>query len=165
MNARLPSLAEATLFKLMAGSNRLRHGSGRRIARRTSALGVAGLLVLLLIPACVPEWSPRTEDDRSGRSRRVTDSLVGTWTKTSSAACAEVYPDQIEFFEATYLGTKGPDQRFIWWDAGGYQVTAPDRVTIGVATDEQVEYEFSLSGNVLTFRDREGCEFTYRRTG
>jgi hypothetical protein len=90
--------------------------------------------------------------------------LLGKWTKLSSLECAQAYPDEIEFFEATYLGRKGRSgQRFIVWDAGGYEVTPGGRVTIQIATDEQVPYTFSISGDVLTFVDRDGCRFEYRR--
>jgi hypothetical protein len=91
-------------------------------------------------------------------------SLIGRWIKLSRVECAEAYPDEIEFFEATYLGRKGRSgQRFIVWDAGGYEVTRPGHVTIEVATDEQVPYSFSIAGTVLTFVDPEGCRFEYRR--
>jgi hypothetical protein len=90
--------------------------------------------------------------------------LVGRWTKVSTAKCAEAYPDEIEFFEATYLGKKGASgQRFIVWDAGTFEVTQAGRVVIGTATDEQVPYTFSISQNLLTFVDPEGCQFEYRR--
>lgn len=90
--------------------------------------------------------------------------LAGKWKKVSSAGCDEAYPDEIEFFERPrYLGRKGPRQTYIVWDAGGYQVTDPNQVMIETATDEQVLYRFSIAENVLTFKDRADCEFTYRR--
>jgi hypothetical protein len=90
--------------------------------------------------------------------------LIGKWQKVSSPECAKAYPDEIEFFEARYLGKKGRSgQPFIWWDAGGYRVSASDQVTIQVATDEQVIYRFALSGTRLTFVDSQGCEFAYER--
>jgi hypothetical protein len=91
--------------------------------------------------------------------------LRGTWRKVSSKDCDRQYPDEIEFRDATYLGRKGAGQGFIVWDAGGFQVVAPDEVKIEIATDEQVPYRFSLEGDVVTFRDAEGCEFSYRRVG
>lgn len=91
-------------------------------------------------------------------------SLTGKWQKVSTSDCAKAYPDELEFLEARYLGRKGRSgQPFIWWDAGSYRVTAPDQVTIQIATDEQVVYRFSLSGTRLTFVDQQGCEFTYDR--
>jgi hypothetical protein len=89
--------------------------------------------------------------------------LGGTWKKIEQADCDRQYPDEIEFREATYLGRKGPGQGFIVWDAGGFEIVGPDEVKIQIATDEQVPYRFSLAGDELTFVDREGCEFRYRR--
>jgi hypothetical protein len=91
-------------------------------------------------------------------------SLAGKWKKTSTPKCAEGYPDAIEFFERPrYLAAKGPGQGFIWWDAGSYEVTGENQVKISIATDEQVSYRFSISGDLLTFVDKDGCEFQYRR--
>jgi hypothetical protein len=90
--------------------------------------------------------------------------LTGKWKKISSGDCDKLYPDEIEFHEhPRFLGKKGPGQNFILWDAGGYAITDSDRVQIQIATDEQVPYQFSLSGDVLTFTDRDGCEFKYQR--
>ena len=92
--------------------------------------------------------------------------LAGKWKKASASKCDELYPDEIEFFERPrYLGTKGPKQRFIVWDVGGYKVTDGNHVQIQIASDEQVLYEFSITDDVLAFRDRDGCEFNYRRVG
>jgi hypothetical protein len=90
--------------------------------------------------------------------------FAGTWTKIDSAECDRQYPEEIEFRDATYLARKGPGQSFVIWDAGGYEVVGPEEVKIEIATDEQVRYRFSLAGDMLTFRDREGCEFHYRRS-
>lgn len=89
--------------------------------------------------------------------------LTGRWRKASAAECAARYPDELEFFEATYLGKKGPGQRFIIWDAGGYEVVDNHLARIQIATDEQVLYRFTLVGDTVTFADAEGCEFHYRR--
>ncbi len=89
--------------------------------------------------------------------------LRGTWQKISSEECDRQYPDEIEFREATYLARKGPGQGFIVWDAGGWQIAGPDEVKIEIATDEQVPYRFSVADDVVTFSDRDGCEFQYRR--
>ena len=92
-------------------------------------------------------------------------SLAGSWRKIPSDPCDRLYPDEIEFKEATYLGKKGPEQGFIVWDAGIYEIVGPDEVKISIATDELVLYRFSISGDILTVTDREGCEFRYRRAG
>jgi hypothetical protein len=88
--------------------------------------------------------------------------FIGRWQKISSAECDRRYPDEIEFREATFLARKGPEQGFIVWDAGGYEVMG-DEVKIEIATDEQVRYRFSLEGDTVTFVDSDGCEFRYRR--
>jgi hypothetical protein len=89
--------------------------------------------------------------------------FIGSWRKISSQPCDQRYPDELEFREATYLGRKGAEQRFIVWDAGTYEIVEPDQVKISIATDELVPYRFSLSGELLTFEDQDGCEFEYRR--
>jgi hypothetical protein len=91
--------------------------------------------------------------------------VVGTWRKTETPECAGQYPDEIEFREATFLARKGPGQGFIVWDAGGYRVAGADEIMIETATDEQVHYRALLEGDTLTFVDRDGCEFRYRREG
>jgi hypothetical protein len=91
-------------------------------------------------------------------------SLVDNWKKLSTAECDKHYPDELEFHElATYLGKKGPDQPFIVWDAGTYQVADENHLVMSTATDELVSYRFSISRDVLTFVDDEGCEFRYQR--
>ena len=91
-------------------------------------------------------------------------SLVGHWTKLPGDACAERYPADIEFREATYLAHKGPGQGFLVWDAGMWDETGPDRVRIGTATDELVEYRYELAGDELRFVDPDGCAFGYQRS-
>jgi hypothetical protein len=90
--------------------------------------------------------------------------IAGTWKKASAEQCAEKYPDEIEFEERPrFLGRKGPNQRFIWWDVGGYEIIGNDRVKISTATDEQVIYKVKLEGDRLEFTDDEGCTFAYLR--
>ena len=127
--------------------------------RWVTVFGVATLLVPLFSMTFGAGSSSRSNDETLDKSK----DLIGKWKKISTAKCAETYPDGLEFFDARYLGKKGRGQRFIWWDVGGYKVIAADRVKIDIATDEQVVYRFSISENVLTFVDREGCEFEYRR--
>lgn len=89
--------------------------------------------------------------------------LQGKWKKITTAKCTVGYPDEIEFFERPrVLAKNGPGQSFIWWDAGSYEVTGPTEVTISIATDEKVPYPFSIAGDILSFVDRDGCEFQYR---
>jgi len=91
-------------------------------------------------------------------------SLTGKWKKISTTSCGDGYPDEIEFFERPrYLAKKGPHQSFVWWDAGGYEVVGQNQVEITIATDAPTLYRFSISGDLLTFVDDQGCEFQYRR--
>ena len=90
--------------------------------------------------------------------------LVGKWRKISTGQCDQIYPATIEFFERPrYLGHKGQDQGFIWWDAGNYEVVSENQVRLSVATDAQTLYHFAISGDILTFIDYESCEFQYCR--
>lgn len=87
----------------------------------------------------------------------------GRWRKVSEEPCSAQYPAEIAFQEATYLGAKGPGQRFIVWDAGIYRIEEEGRVLIAIATDELVPYRYSIEGDGITFTDRDGCQFSYRR--
>ena len=89
--------------------------------------------------------------------------VEGRWRKLTETPCAARYPAEIEFEQTTYLGRKGPDQGFIVWDAGIYSLDHQGRITIGTATDELVPYELSLVGDILSFVDSGGCEFSYKR--
>ncbi|MFI7413616.1 hypothetical protein ACIBU0_33655 [Streptomyces sp. NPDC049627] len=94
--------------------------------------------------------------------------LVGRWVKmpreeTSGAACDRRYPEILEFLPGTYLGTRGAGQGFIVWDAGIWREDGPGAVRIATASDELAQYGYVLSDDVLTFRDADGCEFSYRR--
>jgi hypothetical protein len=90
-------------------------------------------------------------------------SLVGRWEKSSSGDCDRLYPRVLELLAGTYRAAKGPDQGFIVWDAGIWRTDTPETVLITTATDELARYSYTLSGNVLTFQDADGCEFSYRR--
>ena len=91
--------------------------------------------------------------------------VTGKWKKISSDECGKQYPDEIEFHHdrPRFLAKKGGTQDFIIWDVGGYRVTDPGKIQIQNATDQQVLYDFSLAGDVLTFIDADGCEFKYQR--
>jgi len=90
--------------------------------------------------------------------------LMGKWKKISTGECDQRYPYEIEFYQnPRFLAKRGPGQGFIIWDTGRYEVLDSGRVQIQIATDQQVPYAFSLSGNELTFVDRDGCEFKYQR--
>jgi hypothetical protein len=89
--------------------------------------------------------------------------FFGIWRKTASDVCAEAYPDEIEFFEHRFRGRKGPGQGFVRWDVGAYEVPGPGEIRIATATDERVDYAFTIEGDELTFVDPEGCRLTYTR--
>lgn len=91
------------------------------------------------------------------------ESVSGRWAKLGGGGCAERYPDVVEFLGGTYLGTKGPGQGFVLWDAGIYRRLAPDRIRIQIATDELVTYPCSVSADLLTVLDEHGCRLEYRR--
>ena len=64
--------------------------------------------------------------------------MVGTWTKTTTAACADKYPATLTFSTGTYRGMRGPGQGMVWWDAGIYRLEGGDTLVVGTATDELV---------------------------
>ncbi len=117
--------------------------------------------VFPLVLHCGANSQPKTLDDEV---EEMSISLVGKWKKISAADCDANYPHEIEFFDRPrYLAKKGPGQEFIWWDAGTYEVVDENQVKISTATDEQVLYRFSLSGDIVTFVDQNGCDFRYQR--
>ncbi|HWJ31413.1 MAG TPA: hypothetical protein VNR59_03655 [Gaiellaceae bacterium] len=89
--------------------------------------------------------------------------LTGQWRKLETPDCASRYPDEIEFRDTRFLARKGPEQGFVVWDVGGYEVLGENEVRVQIATDEQVVYEFTLEDGIVTFVDGDGCRFSYRR--
>ena len=75
--------------------------------------------------------------------------VVGTWTKTTTAACADKYPATLTFSTGTYRGTRGPGQGMVWWDAGIYRLEEPGKLVVGTATDELVTYQIVTAGRSL----------------
>jgi len=96
-------------------------------------------------------------------SQEQAPSVVGSWTKTTSDACADKYPATLTFSTGTYRGTRGPGQGMVWWDAGIYRFEGPGKLVLGTATDELVTYSIVLQGNQLEITDAESCRVTYRR--
>lgn len=89
--------------------------------------------------------------------------IEGKWKKVSAEPCAEQYPDEIEFYDRPrFLAKKGPNQRFISWDAGSYEV-GDNEVKLSTATDEIVAYKCDFKDDLLSFVDNAGCKFAYRR--
>jgi hypothetical protein len=90
-------------------------------------------------------------------------SIVGTWTKTTTAACADKYPARLTFSTGTYRGTRGPGQGMVWWDAGIYRLKDDNTLVVGTATDELVTYMIVLQADRFEVTDAEGCVVTYQR--
>ena len=89
--------------------------------------------------------------------------LVGTWTKTTTAACADVYPATVAFAPGTYRGTRGPAQGMVWWDAGIYRLDDAHTLVVGTATDELVSYRITVDADRFEVVDSSGCHVTYQR--
>ena len=93
-----------------------------------------------------------------------TPRLVGSWEQTTPSECSQLYPDTIEFQEnGIYTGHKEPPGTFTLWDAGEYEITGLGKVSISLANDAVVTYEFTIEDDVLSFVDADGCEFSYQR--
>ena len=92
--------------------------------------------------------------------------LVGTWVKTTKSECDEKYPARLEFSErGLYFDRQGETQSLYHpvWDVGRYDVYDANHIKMSTSNDAEVEYEISLSNDVLTVKDSAGCEFKYRR--
>ena len=89
--------------------------------------------------------------------------VVGTWTKATTAACADKYPATLTFSTGTYRGTRGPGQGMVWWDAGIYRLEDSRTLVVGTATDELVTYQIALQADHFDVTDADGCRVTYRR--
>jgi len=99
------------------------------------------------------------------RVARAEKSLVGRWRKITTSKCSGIYPHDLEFRrQGLYTGLKGEGRReFTLWDAGEYRVLSEDEIRISTANDALITYRFTMSGDTLTFVDKDGCEFKYRR--
>lgn len=92
--------------------------------------------------------------------------LIGNWEKTARTGCSEKYPSGIQFQkDGLYIARNDPSGKFIVWDMGTYRIVSPGKINISLANDAIVSYQFSVSVGVLTFKDAEGCEFSYRKAG
>ena len=100
--------------------------------------------------------------------------LVGVWEKQTGDQCAETYPDRLEFTGKEiepgkswiYNGSNPPGSAnplHPSWDGGTYSFKDGHHIVMSTAYDAEIPYEFSISQGVLTFRDKAGCEFKYRR--
>lgn len=77
----------------------------------------------------------------------------------SGLTCDMVYPQSIEFFrDGTYAGQIG-----YMWGGGNYAVLENGRIKLDTVQGGMSVYNFSISGNILTFTDDAGCTFRYQR--
>jgi hypothetical protein len=90
--------------------------------------------------------------------------LEGRWQRVSDEACAQRYPAEITFAEATYRGARAEGQGMIWWDAGIYRLDDERTLVLSTATDEMVSYGVELDGHRLVVTDPDGCEVVFERT-
>lgn len=92
------------------------------------------------------------------------DALIGRWTRQATEACAESYPDALEFGAGgVYHGSAGAGQGFVQWGGGDYQLLEDERIKLQDQRDAMVEYRFSLDGGTLRFVAPDGCEIVYTR--
>lgn len=90
--------------------------------------------------------------------------LAGKWEKLSTEPCSRKYPARIEFQDRRlYAGTADTPGEFTWWDAGTWELSGEGQVKLSTATDAVIAYKYSISANVVTFTDPDGCEFKYRK--
>jgi hypothetical protein len=90
--------------------------------------------------------------------------LLHRWQKTSRTACAERYPDRIEFRDGgLYFGEKDPKGSYTLWDAGTWELPPGGQIRISTANDAVVTYNVAKSDDTLTFTDTDNCEIQYRK--
>lgn len=94
-----------------------------------------------------------------------TQSLVGNWEKITHSQCSRIYPESIEFQErGLYVGRAEQPGAFTEWDVGTYALVDARHVKLSTASDAVIAYQFTLSGDQLTFVDQASCTFSYRRS-
>lgn len=90
--------------------------------------------------------------------------FMGIWEKTTDLPCIRVYPTLIEFREnGLYSGTGAQSGRSPGRDIGTWEIVSPTRVKISTIHDAIIAYKFSISNDILTFVDPDGCEFKYQK--
>ena len=93
------------------------------------------------------------------------ESLIGAWAKTATAACAGIYPQRIVFRGGgLYSAETESPGGFAIWDEGTFATAGDGFIEMSTANDAVVRYAVTVEGGTLTFIDREGCEVTYRRS-
>lgn len=92
----------------------------------------------------------------AGKSR-----ILGRWSlKDEVSICNLAYPKEIEFFEDGEYVTRGLG---VIWNGGKFSIVDKRRIKMETTTGLDI-YEFSISGDVLTFVNKQGCSFSYRKT-
>lgn len=90
--------------------------------------------------------------------------ITGTWKKLTSSTCSQVYPKLIEFREnGLYSGTGKEAGNAPGWDSGTWKIVSQTQIKISTVNDAIITYEFSISGDTLTFKDPNKCKFLYQR--
>lgn len=98
-----------------------------------------------------------------GRWRRATDPPTATNAEAAPLGHdASQLPAEIEFQGGVYRGHKGPDQRFIAWDAGTFDL-GEGELAISLANDAIASYPLELTDDSFTVVDARGNQTTYRR--
>jgi hypothetical protein len=146
------------------------HSDGSPKRKRFVIAGWAAALVALLstlwmTPRQAGE-EPTGDGPRQGLEMSGDPPLIGTWQRSTRDACAARYAASLHI-EANGLYTGTPEQagEFTWWDAGTWRVNSPGQLALSVANDEVVTYRYTLTGDVLTITDAQGCRVAYRRSG
>lgn len=134
---------------------------------RFSTIWPVGLYILAILTVirfgagCAPAPKPTGSEFMTEENLA---QLVGRWEKLTDSPCSRVYPNFLEFrIEGLYSGTGMETGDSPGWDIGTWQIVSPTQVKISTVNDAIITYEFSLSGNILTFVDPGKCRFRYRR--
>jgi hypothetical protein len=105
--------------------------------------------------------------DESGAEGR--EAFLGDWEKVSRGECGEKYPERLQFTErGLYYGKSeetASSRYHTVWDVGRFEPVGPGSVKLSTSYDAEIVYRFSATPDALTFKDPDGCEFTYRRVG
>ena len=76
--------------------------------------------------------------------------LMGRWRKVTDDEALDQYPAEIIFADDTYLGSRGPEQMMLWWDAGIYRMDDIKTLVLSTATDEMVSYDIEFRADQMT---------------
>ncbi len=133
------------------------------LCKQLALTGISLLMVMLALlsgAGCRPAPEAATGDSMPDRK----STLIGVWEKVTDAPCARVYPTRLEFREGgLYAGTGAQAGPVPGWDTGTYNVISATHVRISTLNDAIITYQYSISGDTLTFKDPAGCEFQYRK--